>query len=129
MNSIDIAASLTDGRREGNEISGLLAQHRKYLRDRGVTDSIAIERGYQSALRKTDLEQLGFGRAQQLTPAMVIPILSVRGEVGSYQIRPDTPRLNEKGRPRKFETKAGGRMLIDAHSRLTRKERKATLRL
>ena len=48
------------------------------------------------------------------------PIHSVRGAVESYQIRPDTPRLNEKGRPRKYEMKAGGRMLLDAHPRLTR---------
>jgi hypothetical protein len=38
----------------------------------------------------------------------------------SYQLRPDEPRLNDQGKPRKYEMKAGSRMLLDAHPRLTR---------
>jgi hypothetical protein len=98
----------------------LLEQHWKFLRDRAVADEAARERGYQSAGRKSDLERLGFGRAQQLRPALVIPVWSVRGTIESYQLRPDTPRLNEKGRTPKYEIKAGSRMLLDAHPRLTR---------
>jgi hypothetical protein len=98
----------------------LLTQHRNYIRNRAVADDVAVKRGYQSAIGRTDLERLGFGRTQQLVPALVIPIHSVRPEVESYQLRPDTPRLNEKGRPRKFEMKAGARMLMDSHPRLTR---------
>jgi len=56
---------------------------------------------------------------QQITPSLLIPICSVRGAVENYQLRPDQPRLN-KGKPRKYEMKAGGRMLLDAHPRLTR---------
>lgn len=98
----------------------LLEQHWKFLRERAVADEAARERGYQSARRKSDLERLGFGRAQQLTPTLVIPVWSVRGAVESYQLRPDTPRLNEKGKARKYEMKADSRMLLDAHPRLTR---------
>ena len=98
----------------------LLQQHWKFIRDRAVADHVAAERNYQSATRKADLEKLGFGRTQQLAPALVIPIWSVRGAIHSYQLRPDSPRLNNKGKPRKYEMKAGGRMLLDFHPRLTR---------
>ncbi len=100
---------------------GLTPQHREYLRDRAVADEVASERGYLSAICKADLQKLGFGRAQQLVPALVIPIWSVGGEVESYQLRPDTPRLNEKGKPSKYELKGGTRMLLDVHPRLTRR--------
>jgi Domain of unknown function (DUF3854) len=99
----------------------LLEQHRQFLCSRAVAESVAVERGYQSASNRADLEKLGFGRTQQLIPALVLPIWSVRGAVESYQLRPDTPRLNQWGKPRKYEMKAGGRMLLDFHPRLTRR--------
>ena len=98
----------------------LLEQHWQFLRVRTVAEEVAAERGYQSAVKKSELERLGFGRIQQLIPALVIPIHSVRREIESYQLRPDTPRLNDKGRPRKYEMKAGSRMLLDIHPRLSR---------
>ena len=86
---------------------------------------MAAERDYHSASTKADLARLGFGRAQQLAPALVIPICSVRSATESYQLHPDTPRLNKKGHPRKYEMKAGTRMLVDVHPRLTRRNGKA----
>ena len=99
----------------------LLEQHWKFLRERSVADDVAAARGYQSAIRKADLEKLGFGRTQQLVAALVIPVWSVRREIESYQLRPDTPRLNDKGKPRKYEMKSGSRMLLDVHPRLSRR--------
>jgi hypothetical protein len=78
----------------------LAEQHWKFLRERAVADEVAEERGYQSAIKKAALEKLGFGRPQQLVPALVLPICSVRGAVESYQLRPDEPRLDKKGKPR-----------------------------
>jgi hypothetical protein len=98
----------------------LLDQHLQFLRARAVADDVAAERGYRSAQKKADLEKLGFGRTQQLVPALVIPICSVRGEIESYQLRPDTPRLNQKGTRRKYEMKSRSRMLLDFHPRVTR---------
>ena len=98
----------------------LLEQHWKFLRERSVADDVAAARGYQSAIRKADLEKLGFGRTQQLVAALVIPVWSVRREIESYQLRPDKPRIDNKGKPRKYEMKAGRRMLLDVHPRLTR---------
>jgi hypothetical protein len=95
--------------------------HRRFLHVRAVSGDVATERGYQSVTRKVGLEKLGFARLQQLVPALVIPVWSVRGEVESYQLRPDIPRLNETGKAQKYEMKSGGRMLLDAHPRLTRR--------
>jgi hypothetical protein len=98
----------------------LQEQHRKFLRDRAVADDVAAGRGYRSAIKKSELERLGFSRTQQLIPALVIPIWSVRGAVESYQIRPDQPRLHKKGKPSKYEMKSGSRMFPDVHPHLTR---------
>ena len=67
----------------------MLELHREFLRVRAIADGVADERGYFSALRKSDLERLGFGRAQQLVTALVIPVRSVRGQADSYQLRPE----------------------------------------
>src|SRR5271163_3986461 len=107
-------------RKTMNANSTLLQQNWNFLRARAVGDDVAIERGYLSAARKSDLERLGFGRTQQLVPALVIPVWSVRGHVEAYQLRPDKPRLNDQGRQRKYEMKAGSRMLLDVHPRLKR---------
>jgi hypothetical protein len=104
----------------------LLEQHWGYLRQRAVSDQVATERGYQSALKKADLEKLGFGRQQQLVPALVLPIHSARCKIESFQLRPDTPR-HIKGKPRKYEMKAGSRMTIDCHPRLTKRNGRAPL--
>jgi len=79
----------------------LVEQHTKFLRDRGVADDVAAERGYQSASRKADLEKLGFGRTQQLVTALVIPVHS-----GCRTVEVDIERwLTER---------AGGAMSSDA---------------
>jgi hypothetical protein len=98
----------------------LLDQHQKFLSERGVADEVAAQRGYQSAVKKSDLERLRFGRTQQIVPALIIPIWSVHGSVESYQLRPDEPRLNKTGKARKYEMKAGCNMLLDFHPCLTR---------
>lgn len=100
----------------------LLEQHKQFLRDRAVSDEVAGERGYRSVTKKSELQALGFGRNQQLVPALVIPSWSVCREIESYQLRPDTPRLDERGRPRKYEMKRGDRMILDVHPRLTLRE-------
>jgi putative DNA primase/helicase len=94
--------------------------HQEFLRARAVADDVAAERGYLSANQKSVLRQLGFGQAQQLVPALVIPIHSVRGEVGSYVLRPDAPRLNRQGKITKYEFRSGSTMLLDFHPRLTK---------
>jgi hypothetical protein len=97
----------------------LSQSHIEFLRKRAVADDVAAARGYRTALKKSELAALGFGRSQQLAPALVIPIWSVRRAVESYVLRPGNPRLNERGKVRKYEMRAGARMAIDAHPFLT----------
>lgn len=109
-----------DAYRAMNERTLLVEQHLAFLHDRGVSPDVAAARGYRSAVKKSELADLGFGRTQQLVPSLVIPVFSVRGSIESYQLRPDHPRLNRAGKARKYEMKGGAGMLIDVHSWLTR---------
>jgi hypothetical protein len=94
-------------------VTALLPQHRALLEARAIAPEIADQRGYFSAERRRDLEALGFqGQQAQLVPALVIPILNVRGEVAFHQLRPDHPR-ERNGKRMKYETKAGVRMVVD----------------
>jgi uncharacterized protein DUF3854 len=98
----------------------LLEQHIQFLHLRAVADDVARERGYRSALKKSEVRDFGFGPTQQLVPTLVLPVHSVLRTVASYQLRPDTPRLNESGKARKYEMKSGGLILLDVHPRLNR---------
>lgn len=90
----------------------LLPQHQQLITGSAITPSVAIARGYRSVTRRADLLRLGFKDYQARTPALLIPIHSVHGEVVSYQLRPDDPRImNDK--PLKYETPAGSRMALD----------------
>lgn len=81
-----------------------------------ISPGIIAERGYFTATTSEQIESLGlFSREQcQLVPSLVIPIHSpsTDGPVG-YQLKPDAPRLNEKGKPVKYETPAGWSMRFD----------------
>ncbi|MEE9263613.1 MAG: DUF3854 domain-containing protein [Vicinamibacteria bacterium] len=91
----------------------LLPQHVKLLRDSAITPEVARARGYWSAEKKCELEELGFSRSQQRVPAFVIPIHNSYGEIGLYQIRPDNPRRKSNGKPLKYETPFKARMALD----------------
>jgi hypothetical protein len=59
--------------------------------------------------------QLGFSKAQQRVPALLIPMYSPAGELVTHQIRPDAPRKNNRGKPIKYETPAGSPIRLDVH--------------
>ena len=85
----------------------LADQHRRLLEDSAISQDVVNERGYRTATRKTDLETLGFARPQRKVPALVIPIRDAAGEIVNYQIRPDQPRIGDRGKPVKYESPAG----------------------
>ena len=65
-------------------------------------------------LGKSELEKLGFSSAQRHVPGLLIPLWGVDGiNIVGYQFRPDSPRLNSKGRPVKYETPRGAINRID----------------
>src|SRR5687768_3450685 len=85
----------------------LVEHHRELIQASAISPDVATERGYWTATTKAELEVLGFSRAQRNVPALVFPIRNARGEVVNYQIRPDTPRINEQGKALKYESPAG----------------------
>src|SRR5262249_52271752 len=71
-----------------------------------------------TATRKAELKRLGFADYQQNVPALVVPVYGVRGEIVTYQIRPDTPRIikGKNGKPSKalkYDTVADSRIRLD----------------
>ena len=81
----------------------------------GIHPELITARAYRTVTDKAELKRLGFSLKQQNVPALLIPIYSPTGEVKLYQARPDTPRLNDKGKPVKYETPAGSQMALDMH--------------
>jgi hypothetical protein len=91
----------------------LLPQHQELLTDSGITAEVAAARGYFSANTKAELKRLGFSELQRRTPALVIPIWDVFGQIATYQIRADAPRVNDRGRPVKYEIPRSSRTVLD----------------
>jgi hypothetical protein len=93
----------------------LLPQHAELLAASAVAPKVAKERGPWSATKKVQLKDLGFSDLQCRVPAFVMPVFDVTGQVAFHQIRPDEPRADREGRPRKYETPSGVRMALDVH--------------
>jgi hypothetical protein len=103
----------TDG-----DLPFLTEHHLAKLRASAVAPAVALERGYRSVTVRTELRRLGFTDAQARIPALLLPVWSVAGEIGNYQLRPDAPRINQRGKPVKYELPAHSQMLLDAHPRI-----------
>ncbi len=92
----------------------LLVDHFAQLHEQsGIAPEVITERGYFSATSPHTLRALGFSHAQaRLHPALVLPVCGPEGSNGLYTMRPDVPRLDVKGKPRKYELppKAGVRL-------------------
>ena len=52
-------------------------------------------RDYRSVETKVELKRIGFSEIQCRTPALLVPIRATHGEIASYQIRPDAPRIKK----------------------------------
>ncbi len=100
-----------------DEIPQLLKKHACHLQASAISLDVIQERGYRSVLGKTQLTELGFFRSQCQVPGILIPIWSPMGENTNHQFRPDTPRLNSKGKPIKYETPAGSGIHLDVPPR------------
>ncbi len=91
----------------------LLPQHAALLGASAISDEVALARGYRSVERRARLTELGFSSAQARVPALLIPIWNIHGEVALHQLRPDEPRIDNRGRAVKYETVARARMVLD----------------
>jgi hypothetical protein len=101
---------------------GVFAQHAAKLASSAVSVKVARERGYVSAAEKKMLQRYGFSGAQRdvlnlCDAVLVIPLHNVLGERAGAQMRPDVARaLN--GKPCKYETQFGLKMMIDVPPRV-----------
>jgi hypothetical protein len=96
-------------------IPELLSSHFRHLNEgSGININVIRERGYRSLLGKSEVEKLGFARTQRHVLGILIPLWGVDGNsIVGYQFRPDSPRLNSKGRPIKYETPKGAANRLD----------------
>jgi len=95
----------------------LLPQHAAQLEASGIPPEVIEERGYRSSESASDLARLGFGRTQTRHPALVVPLRDARGEIVSYQIRPDDPRINHDGNAIRYESPTGAHAMVDVPPR------------
>lgn len=91
----------------------LLPRHAELLRTSGIAPEVLAARGYRSITIKAELRRLGFFEIQCRVPALLIPIYGVTGDLVTYQIRPDEPRVDHKGKVVKYETPAHSSMALD----------------
>lgn len=80
-------------------------RHVAHLKAAGISVDVAKVRGYETLATQAAIRRRGFGDTQARTaPALLIPQWSPGGELAGYAIRPDTPRVDAKNRPIKYET-------------------------
>jgi len=90
----------------------LLPNHLDDLRSSGLSDSTVEQWGAYSiqADQPWVMQELGFGHIQP--PALALPILPpdrAEPDLNDVIIKPDTPRVNERGKPRKYELRPRSR--------------------
>ena len=98
--------------------AAVFRNHADMLRASAIAEDVAAERGYVSADTKRRLDSAGFKHYQQRTPGLLIPVHDTSGAVALWQYRPDRPRVNGKGKPVKYETPGGSRMVMDVPPRI-----------
>jgi hypothetical protein len=109
--------------KEGAQLS---PEHLNLIVGSAIAPEVARSRGYRTITTKAELARYGFGKNQQITPTLLIPLYDVTGKfAGYYQHRPDSLRVKD-GKPIKYETLAKMRMVLDIHPFLSRKRVKST---
>ena len=96
----------------------IFEQHAALLEDSAIDPDVARERGYVSVDTGTRLAPAKFSKGQRITPGLLIPIYGTDGTLRLHQYRPDNPRLDDKGKPRKYETPWRQSICLDVPRRL-----------
>src|SRR5208282_394355 len=112
-----VALETREYQKEGARLAG---SHVALIRASAITPEVSRARGYRTIEVKARLSDKGFSPAQRLVPGLLIPMFNARAECVSYQWRPDEPRHDRDGKPIKYETPYGSRVVIDIHPRLSR---------
>lgn len=67
-------------------------EHKRFLADRAVEDSVAEDRQYQTITDVLDVNARGYQFKATQVPGLLIPLYNFNGERWGYQYRPDVPR-------------------------------------
>jgi len=95
---------------------GLSTADAHVLIDRAVSPEIAAMRGYRTVTAE-QAQACGFSPAQARS-GIEIPRRNTQGIIDDCaQLRPHEPRLDEKGRPRKYELPTGAKQILDVTPR------------
>lgn len=92
-------------------IHGLSDAHYEELHTGSAISDIRIRQRYYQTVTADQLPP-EFADYQR-RPGLLIPIRSVRGQVESWQLKPDQPRIGKNGKPIKYETAANCPQIID----------------
>jgi hypothetical protein len=92
----------------------LHAHHARELYEQsGIDPAIVAARGCRS-VTAAETARLGFAPSQQ-RDGLLFPQWTLAGVQVGYLLKPDEPRLNEKGKPVKYEAPADSRPHFDIH--------------
>lgn len=99
----------TEGQIEPDHVVGeLTAEHEEYLRAHAVDIDIARSLGVRSLVSRADTADLSDVWINFTNfPAIFFPWTDALGERVEYQVRPDNPTKDSRGRPRKYMWRKG----------------------
>ena len=91
----------------------LSSGHRRALEvESGIRADVIATRGYRTITKQVEVKRLGFDDSQCRVPALLLPVWGLNGEITTYQLRPDIPRIS-KGKAIKYESPSGSVMAMD----------------
>src|SRR5688572_11207589 len=77
-------------------------RHVSHLQDAGISEDVAAARGYKTLPTQSSIKRYGFSETQARTaPGLLIPMWNPDGGLLCYKLRPDSPRIGDKGKPLK----------------------------
>jgi hypothetical protein len=98
--------------------AGLFPQHQALLVASRVSPEVAREREYASVDQHSQLVSAGFARSTKVSvPGLLQPRWLADGRRDGVQYRPDVPRIDKNGKPRKYENPYGQGIALDVHPR------------
>jgi hypothetical protein len=84
--------------------------------DSGIDPGVVKQRGYYTARQPSEVPEAF--KNYQRRPGLVVPMFSPDATSRSWQLRPDIPRKDKKGRPLKYETPGSSEVILDVHPRM-----------
>ena len=96
----------------GSAHGTLAPQHQRLVDASAIAADVVAARGYRTITEFPDIRELRFVKSCSV-PGLLIPVHGVDGTVRTHQYRPDNPRLNSKGQPRKYEFPWHSQQVLD----------------